>query len=222
MINYLPVLKRPTIPTLYLRALIFLTILWSANARASISKDPKLLITVSEQKEINELFLTVPKKSINLADSLIQGIVLDSLQKPIPGVSVLVKNNPSNGTSTDLNGRYSLKVPNNAIIIFKMVGYAEIAVPANKPEINIVLREDKSTLNEVQIVAFGTQKKESVVGAITTIKPEQLKVPSSNLTTALSGRVAGVIAFQRSGEPGADNANFFVREQHLLALKENH
>jgi len=220
MINKLRVLKRPVIPPLYTRALIFLILLWSAEARASLSKDPKRLFINFEQKKNSHVFSTIEKKNTNLADTLIQGIVLDSLQKPIPGVSVLVKNNPSNGTSTDLNGRYSLKVPNNAILVFKMVGYAEIERPANKSEINITLKEDKSTLNEVQIVAFGTQKKESVVGAITTIKPDQLRIPSSNLTTALSGRVAGVIAYQRSGEPGADNADFFIRGATSFGYKK--
>lgn len=66
-------------------------------------------------------------------------------------------------------------------------------------------------LDEVAIVAFGTQKKESVIASISTIKPAELKVPSSNLTTALAGRMAGIIAYQRSGEPGQDNADFFVR-----------
>ena len=66
-------------------------------------------------------------------------------------------------------------------------------------------------LSEVTVVAFGKQKKESVIGSITTVKPGDLKIPSSNLTTALAGNMAGVIAYQRSGEPGRDNADFFVR-----------
>ena len=66
-------------------------------------------------------------------------------------------------------------------------------------------------LDEVTVVAFAKQKKESVVASITTVKPAELRVPSSNLTTALAGRVAGLISFQPSGEPGQDNANFFIR-----------
>ena len=66
-------------------------------------------------------------------------------------------------------------------------------------------------LDGVTVVAFAKQKKESVVGAITTVTPKDLKVPSSNLTTALAGRVAGMISYQTSGEPGADNAQFFIR-----------
>src|SRR5690606_30707003 len=74
-----------------------------------------------------------------------------------------------------------------------------------------VCSSDLDALDEVTVVAFGQQKKESVVASITTVKPSDLKVPSSNLTTALAGRVAGLIAFQQSGEPGADNADFFIR-----------
>src|SRR3546814_12691250 len=68
-----------------------------------------------------------------------------------------------------------------------------------------------SQLEDVVVVAFGTQKKQDVIGAVTTINPTELKVPSSNLTTALAGRLAGIIAYQRSGEPGMDNADFFIR-----------
>ncbi|WP_316748822.1 TonB-dependent receptor [Pedobacter gandavensis] len=145
------------------------------------------------------------------ADTVIQGSVTDSLKQGLPGVSVFVKGKPRIGTSTDINGRYSIQVPGNAILVFKMVGYITIERPANKATINVTLAEDKANLDEVQVVAFGTQKKSNVVGSITTIKPSELKVPSSNLTTALAGKIAGVIAYQRSGEPGADNAQFFIR-----------
>jgi len=75
----------------------------------------------------------------------------------------------------------------------------------------VKLKNSKNELDETTIVAFGKQKKESVIGSITTIDVQTLKVPSSNLTSALAGNVAGVIAYQRSGEPGEDNADFFVR-----------
>ena len=81
----------------------------------------------------------------------------------------------------------------------------------DKTFIEVALLPATSELEEVTIVAFGRQKKESVIGAITTVSPGDLKVPSSNLTTALAGNVAGVIAYQRSGEPGQDTADFFVR-----------
>lgn len=71
------------------------------------------------------------------------------------------------------------------------------------------------------VVAFAKQKKESVIGSIQTVKPAELKTPSSNLTTSLAGRMAGVIAYQRSGEPGKDNANFFIRGVTTFGYKKD-
>lgn len=139
----------------------------------------------------------------------VRGAVRDSVG-PLPGVSIFVKGKTQIGTSTDMNGKYILDVlDENAILVFKMVGYDTQEVPVRgKTVINIVLKSSSNQLDETVIVAYGTQKKESVIGSITTINPSELKVPSSNLTTALAGRLAGVIAYQRSGEPGADNAEF--------------
>ena len=84
-----------------------------------------------------------------------------------------------------------------------------------------MLEEDSKALDEVVVVAFGTQKKESMISSIETIKPAELKVPSSNLTTALAGRMSGVIAYQRSGEPGKDNADFFIRGVTTFGYKKD-
>src|SRR3546814_9921278 len=73
------------------------------------------------------------------------------------------------------------------------------------------MKVSTSTLEDVVVVAFGEQKKTDVIGAVTTVNPSELKVPASNLTTAMAGRIAGMIAYQRSGEPGRDNADFFIR-----------
>src|SRR3546814_21128912 len=73
------------------------------------------------------------------------------------------------------------------------------------------MKVSTSTLEDVVVVAFGEQKKTDVIGAVTTVNPSELTVPASNLTTALAGRIAGMIAYQRSGELGRDNADFFIR-----------
>jgi len=152
----------------------------------------------------------------------VHGLVVDTAGLPLPGVSVMVKDQTSIGTSTDINGRYSLQVPENATLIFSMVGFQEQQIPVNgRTEINIVLEGSTSQLGDVVVVAFGKQKKEEVVGAVTTINPAELKVPSSNLTTALAGRLAGVIAYQRSGEPGQDNADFFIRGVTTFGYKKD-
>ncbi|WP_449049305.1 SusC/RagA family TonB-linked outer membrane protein [Parapedobacter sp.] len=144
--------------------------------------------------------------------STVQGIVVDTSGTPLPGVTVSVKDRSSMVTSTDLNGRYVLEIPEAAILVFTMVGYEtqEVTVGSQR-EIDVVLEISSSMLDDVVVVGFGTQKKKEVVGSVTSISPGDLKVPSSNLTTALAGQAAGIIAYQRSGEPGQDNADFFVR-----------
>ena len=112
------------------------------------------------------------------------------------------------GTVTDLDGSYSITVPNEeAVLIFSFIGFVtQEEVVGNRSVINITLSTDLSSLDEVVVVGFGSQKKESIVGAMTSINPSELKIPSSNLTTSLAGRVAGLVSYQTSGEPGADNA----------------
>lgn len=176
---------------------------------------------MNENVKAHPLFIPFSLNAL-LPDKEIRGEVTDSSGAPLPGVTVYVKNNRSVGTSTDLNGRYILKVPDNATVVFSMVGFDQQEIPVSgKTVINVKLLPATTALGETVVVAFGTQKKEDVVGAVTTINPEDLKVPSSNLTTALAGRLAGVIAYQRSGEPGMDNADFFIRGVTTFGYKKD-
>src|SRR3546814_8977248 len=103
-----------------------------------------------------------------------------------------------------------------------MIGYLPQEVPVKgKEEINITLHEDRQGLDEVVVVAFGKQKRSDMVGSVVSVNPADLKVTSSNLTSALAGRVAGMIAFQRSGEPGMANADFFIRGVTTSGKKKN-
>lgn len=156
------------------------------------------------------------------ADREIKGLVTDSLGTPVPGVTIMMKNKTSVGTTTDVNGRYILVVPENAVIVVRMIGFEEQEIPVNgRTTIDIKLRSSVNSLGETVVVAYGTQKKREVVGSVTSINVEDLKVPSSNLTAALAGRAAGLIAFQRSGEPGQDNADFFVRGVTTFGYKQD-
>src|SRR3546814_366415 len=131
----------------------------------------------------------------------------------LPGVTVQIKDTNS-GTQTDENGNYVLDVSGpSAILVYTMVGYVGQEIQVNQlTEINVVLEADPSALDEVVVVGFGQQKRSDMVGSVTSVSANDLKKnPSSNLTTALAGRVAGMIAYQRSGEPGQDNADFFIR-----------
>lgn len=144
--------------------------------------------------------------------STVLGLIVDTAGNPLRGVTVSVKGNGNMATTTDQNGRYVLAVPGDAVLQFTMVGYqTQEASVDNRSEINVVLKMGSSTLDDVVVVGFGRQQRTALVGSVTTIKPGNLRVPSSNLTTALAGQAAGVIAYQRSGEPGQDNADFFVR-----------
>lgn len=163
--------------------------------------------------EIEERMIVISKKRANRASqNLIKGLVSGEDGKKLLGVSVVEKGT-SNGTTTDGDGNYSIKVSNpKGVLIFSIVGYGKKEVQIDGlQQIDVQLVVDKSELDEVVVVAYGQQKKESMVSSITTINPKELKGPTSNLTTMLAGRLSGVVAFQRSGEPGADNAQFFIR-----------
>lgn len=146
----------------------------------------------------------------------IKGVVLDFNNEPIIGASVFIPGT-SIGVATDLDGNYVLKVPaNTKNIEFSYIGYEKKVVPFNPKDLNVfrvvTMKEDSGiALEDVTIVAFAKQKKESVLGSVSTIKPTELKTTSSNLTTGFAGKLAGVVAYQRSGEPGEDNAEFFIR-----------
>ena len=143
---------------------------------------------------------------------VISGRVVDEDGFPMPGVQVAVKERKGVGVVTDIDGKYSIKCSSDEILVFSFIGYLSLEEKANEANnVTITLQQDTIALEEVQVVAFGKQKKESVVSSITTINPKELKVASSNMTTALAGKLAGVIAYQRSGEPGLDNAEFFIR-----------
>lgn len=141
----------------------------------------------------------------------IKGTVLDEGGKPISGATVTVVGS-SKGVFTDESGAFVMEIKQTDQLLVSYVGKESQTIHVDgRNELRVILKEAPDQLDEVTVVAFGQQKKESVVGSITTVKPSDLKVPSSNLTTALAGRVAGLIAFQQSGEPGADNADFFIR-----------
>ncbi len=142
----------------------------------------------------------------------VKGRVLEKeTGQPLPGVAIVIENTPR-GVTTDVDGSFEIKVSATDKLVFSFIGMeSQTVIVGDKTFFEIQMAPKASELDEVTVVAFGKQKKESVIGAITTVSPAELKVPSSNLTTALAGNVAGIIAYQRSGEPGQDNADFFVR-----------
>jgi len=131
----------------------------------------------------------------------------------LEGVTVSLKANASRSTQSGNGGVYSLKVPANGILVFSYVGYQRLEMPVEgNSRLDVKMISDNKALETVVVsVGFGTQKKTSVVSSITSINPKELKGPTSNLTNMMAGRISGMVAYQRSGEPGSDNASFFIR-----------
>ncbi|SDE47260.1 TonB-linked outer membrane protein, SusC/RagA family [Mucilaginibacter pineti] len=154
----------------------------------------------------------------------ITGTVTDTLGLKIPGAGITAENVKNIGTTTDQNGKFVLDVAPGTSIRISFVGYVDqhITVTSENRVFNIILKEASLIKDEVVITAFGKkERKEALVGSVTSIKPGELKIPSSNLTTALAGQAAGIIAYQRSGQPGQDNASFFVRGVTTFGYKQD-
>ncbi|WP_289006826.1 TonB-dependent receptor [uncultured Parabacteroides sp.] len=142
----------------------------------------------------------------------ITGIVKDANGEPIIGANVVEKGT-TNGTITDMEGRFSLNVASNATLIVSYIGYAstEVAVK-EQSSVNVILKEDSEALEEVVVVGYGTQKKSTLTGAVSSVKSEQLTVsPVGNVTNSLTGKLPGLITKQTSGLPGSDAAKLSIR-----------
>ena len=141
----------------------------------------------------------------------VNGRVVDENDQPLAGAAIIIKGD-TRGVTTDIKGDFSITVNSGATLQVEYLGYETqfVIITDNKFK-TIKLQSSASAMEEVTVVAFAKQKKESVIGSVGTINPNELKVPSSNLTTSFAGRVAGMISYQRSGEPGQDNADFFIR-----------
>lgn len=165
--------------------------------------------------ENDEIILKVkqPEKVQQQAGQVIKGKVFDKkMNEPVIGATVKVIGK-SSGAITDLNGSFRIKAGKKDYIEISYIGYLSKRIRIeNQTNLIVYLEEDTKQLDEVVVTAFGTgQKKESVVGSIQTVRPSDLKVPSANLSTSFAGRMAGVVAYQRSGIPGQNDADFYIR-----------
>ncbi|MDR0573908.1 MAG: TonB-dependent receptor [Tannerella sp.] len=142
----------------------------------------------------------------------VKGKVTDKNGDAVPGATVQIVGS-TRGVMTDENGVFELDyVSAGTKLSVSFIGMeSQEVIFQGKDDLIVVLEEKVNELDEVSIVAFGKQRKESVISSISTVNVSNLRIPSSNLTTALSGRIAGMISYQTSGEPGYDNAEFFIR-----------
>ena len=166
----------------------------------------QITISVPEAPKVQQ---TAQQKGIKVT-----GNVSDEKGEPLIGVTIILKNDSTVHSLTDMNGNYSIMVPTRkSVLSFRYIGFVpKEEIVDNRKVVNVQMVEDVGQLDEVVVVAYGAQKKESVVGSITTIEPAKLKVSTSrSLSNNLAGTVAGVLAVQRSGEPGYDNSSFWIR-----------
>src|SRR5689334_23379839 len=133
----------------------------------------------------------------------------------LENVNISLKADPSKTVRSDAKGNFSITVPATATLIFSFVGYDAQEIKVNgRTILNVVMRLKENDLTDVTVIGFGgTRKKTSMVSSVTTINVKDLRGPTGNLTNALAGRVAGMISFQQSGEPGlgTDNSTFYIR-----------
>ena len=143
----------------------------------------------------------------------VQGIVTDAAtNEPVAGAQVWIKDS-SYGTLSDSQGRYSIKYEGKyATLCVSFFGYedADVELTGKDQKADISLKAGNLAIEETVVVGYGTQKKASVVGAISTIAPDQLKAPVAKISTLLGGQVAGIISYQNNGEPGA-GSTFWIR-----------
>ena len=144
----------------------------------------------------------------------VTGLVTDQQKEPLIGVTISAVGT-SNLAVSDIDGMFHIDVPanNNAMLEFSYVGYKKKQVKVNGAKLlNVMLEEEATEFNEVVVTGYSSQKKASIIGSIETINPSELKFGTTRtLSNNLAGKLSGVIGIQRSGEPGYDDSNFWIR-----------
>src|SRR5690625_922667 len=163
-------------------------------------------------RAVPKLAPTWNTKKIERIAFTVNGIVTDQEGEPLIGVNIQVKGS-NKGVSTDFDGRFSIdEIDENSILVVSYIGYQTQEVQVSgKSELTIVMIPDSQLLDEIVVVGFGEQKRESVVASVSSVKGRDLRMPNRSLSNNLAGQFAGLIAVQRSGEPGYDNAEFWIR-----------
>lgn len=158
--------------------------------------------------------ITMGSSGIEMQQIRVTGqITEEKTGEPLIGVNIFIEGTTT-GTISDLNGFYTITVPNaNSVLIFRFVGYIEVhQMVGNNTLINLSMTESLSVMEEVVVVGYGTQRKVSVTGAITSVAAAELiKSPVGSISNALAGRSPGLITIQSSGEPGRNTAELFIR-----------
>ena len=188
----------------------------------SVDSDLTVLLKGSKYSHqiVGDLILISTKKDKTAEEQkdliMVKGTVVDENGNPIPGATILV-HGTSRGIASDMEGRYSIEAKPDDVLKITFVGYKDEVIPIKgKTKIDVRLNPTVENIEEVAVVAFGTQKKESVVSAITTVDARTLKSSNSDLTSQFAGKIAGIIGWQQGGIPGAlteeeMNTKFYIR-----------
>lgn len=144
---------------------------------------------------------------------VMEGIVYDDLNTPLPGVTVYLRDKISVGTTTNIDGEFNIRASRGDMIVFTFVGYERIEylVTEEEKDLEITFTETAQELDELIVTGLGSQRKISTVAAVSSVDVGELQTPSSSVANLLGGRVAGVISMQTSGEPGRNISEFWVR-----------
>lgn len=169
---------------------------------------PSFAFAADEASESNA-YSAAPARAERL---IAKGKVIDPNGQPVAGVAVIIDETKT-GTVTDGNGYYVIDVPNVGVhLTFTCLGYKpQTAVVPKLLSLDIYMEEDTLEMDAAVVVGMGHQRKASVIGAISSVSRDALKIPQRNLTNALAGKIAGAVVVQRTGEPGLDNAEFWIR-----------
>ena len=157
--------------------------------------------------------LSEVSESMQAGTQTVSGTVQDQDGTPLIGVTVT--SSPSNGVVTDVNGKFTIKVPSGAELTFSYLGYKTVKVKVGaRTTINVKMESDSQQLEEQVVVGYGTQKKVSVVASISSVNSKELRQSSSpNLANALAGRLAGLTSLQSGGsQPGFDDADLYLTD----------
>lgn len=144
----------------------------------------------------------------------VSGVVMDEAGEPLPGANIIIKGKEKSGTVTDMDGKFTMRsLSPKTTLVVSFLGYKTKEVVVNKSDskMQITLDPDAETLDEVVVVGMGTQRKISVVGAVTSIAPAAISAPGTSVSNMLGGVVPGIISIDRSGEPGNDISEFWIR-----------
>lgn len=163
-------------------------------------------------KNIFSIFiLCLTLTSTSLLGQTVSGQITDGTE-PIVGVTILEKEAPTNGTTSDADGKFSLTLKKaDGIVVFRLLGFKTLELPAQS-KMTVTLESDDRGLDEVVVVAYGQQKKLTLTGAVSSISGRDIREnPTASLQNSLAGKLPGFFSQQPSGRPGADGANFFIR-----------